>query len=87
MKQQWKKGWGSIEGRRHAALLMFQTEYKVTPFILLLQQQFPLSTSLTKSLTMYNQFYNFFVNMGTVNDVYSGKNGQAPEVRYSGCFR
>ena len=29
--------------RRHAALLMFQTEYKVTPFILLLQQQFPLS--------------------------------------------
>ena len=23
----------------------------------------------------------------TVNDVYSGKNGQAPEVRYSGGFR
>ena len=28
---------------------------------------------------------NFFGN--TVNDVYSGKNGQAPEVRYSCSFR
>ena len=25
--------------------------------------------------------------ISTVNDVYGGKNGQAPEVRYSGRFR